>query len=65
MILNNCTRSIEQGISPADIVLKTGHTQNAVDRDLKCYDQVLALAQKKNDAISIGQITGRTLNTVR
>jgi hypothetical protein len=55
----------EQGISPADIVLKTGHTQNAVDRYLKCYDQVLALTKKRHDAISITQITGRSLNTVR
>jgi hypothetical protein len=55
----------EQGISPADIVLKTGHTQNAVDSYIKTYDQVLALATKKHDAISICQITGRSLNTVR
>lgn len=55
----------EQGISPADIVLKTGHTQDAVDRYIKSYGQVLALAQKKHDAISITQITGRSLNTVR
>lgn len=55
----------EQGISPADIVLKTGHTQNAVDRYIKCYDQVLALTKKKHGAISISQITGRSLNTVR
>lgn len=55
----------EQGISPPDIVLKTGHTQNAVDRYIKTYDQVLALNKKKHDAISISQITGRSLNTVR
>jgi hypothetical protein len=55
----------ERGISPADIVLKTGHTQNAVDRYIKGYDQVLALVQKKHDAISISQITGRSMNTVR
>lgn len=55
----------EQAVSPADIVLKTGHTQNAVDRYIKSYDQVLALVQKKHDAISICQITGRSLNTVR
>lgn len=55
----------EQGISPADIVLKTGHTQNAVDRYIKSYDQTLALVRKKHDAISISQITGRSLNTVR
>jgi hypothetical protein len=54
----------EQGISPAQIVLKTGHTQNAVDQYIKTYDQVLQLAKKKHDAISISQITGRTLNTV-
>jgi len=55
----------EQGISPADIVLQTGHTQNAVDRYIKSYDQALALVKKKHDAISITQITGRSLNTVR
>jgi hypothetical protein len=55
----------EQGVSPADIVLKTGHTQNAVDRYIQTYDQVLALVEKKHDAISICQITGRSLNTVR
>jgi hypothetical protein len=55
----------ERGVSPADIVLKTGHTQDAVDRYIKTYDQVLALTQKKNDAVSICQITGRSLNTVR
>jgi hypothetical protein len=55
----------EQGISPADIVLKTGHTQNAVDRYIKSYDQVLALTKKKHGAISISQITGRSMNTVR
>jgi hypothetical protein len=55
----------EQAVSPADIVLKTGHTQEAVDRYIKAYDQVLALVRKKHEAISISQITGRTLNTVR
>lgn len=55
----------EQGISPADIVLKTGHTQYAVDRYIKCYDQILALVQKRHDGISISQITGRSIHTVR
>jgi len=55
----------ERAIAPADIVLKTGHTQDAVDRYIKTYDQVLALVRKKHDAISISQITGRTLNTAR
>lgn len=55
----------EQGISPADIVLKTGHTQNAVDRYIKTYEQTLQLVRKKHDAISICQITGRSMNTIR
>ena len=55
----------ERAISPADIVLKTGHTQNAVDRYIKTYDQVLALVRKNHDAISISQITGWTLHSVR
>jgi len=54
----------EQGVSPAQIVLKTGHSQNAVDRYIKAYDQVLQLAKKKHDAVSISQITGRTINTI-
>jgi hypothetical protein len=55
----------EQAVSPADIVLKTGHTQVAVDRYIKGYDQVLALSRKKHDAVSISQITGRSINVVR
>jgi len=55
----------EQGVSPADIVLKTGHTQGAVDRYLKAYEQVLQLVKKHHNAISICQITGRTMNTNR
>lgn len=55
----------EQAVSPADIVLKTGHTQEAVDRYIKGYDQVLALARKKHDAVSISQVTGRSINVIR
>jgi hypothetical protein len=55
----------EQGISPADIVLKTGHSQTAVDKYIKTYDQVLKLVRKNHDAISITQILGRRMNTVR
>jgi hypothetical protein len=54
----------EQGVSPAHIVLKTGHTQDAVDQYIKTYDQALQLAKKKHNAISISQITGRSLNTI-
>lgn len=55
----------EQGISPADIVLKTGHSQSAVDNYIKSYEQVLKLVRNHHDAISITQILGRRLNTVR
>ncbi len=55
----------EQGISPADIVLKTQHSQSAVDNYIKTYDQVLKLVRKNHDAISITQILGRRMNTVR
>ncbi len=55
----------EQAVSPADIVLKTGHTQTAVDRYIKTYEQVLQLVKKKLDPVSICQITGRSMNTVR
>ena len=55
----------EQGISPADIVLRTGHNQDSVDRYIKSYDQVLNLVQKGHDAITICEVTGRSLNTIR
>jgi hypothetical protein len=55
----------EQAVSPADIVLKTRHTQEAVDRYIKGYDQVLALSRKRHDAASISQITGRSIHVVR
>ena len=55
----------EHGVSPADMVLKTGHTQGAVDRYIKAYEQVLQLVNKRHTAISICQITGRTMNTNR
>ena len=55
----------EQGVSPADIVLKTSHSQQAVDHYIRGYDQVLALAKKGQDAVSISQITGRTVNVIR
>jgi hypothetical protein len=55
----------EQAVSPAEIVLKTGHNQEAVDRYIKGYDQVLALSRKKHDAVSISQITGRSIHVVR
>ncbi len=55
----------EQGMSPGDIVLKTSHSQQAVDHYIRGYDQVLGLVKKGQDAIAISQITGRTINVVR
>lgn len=55
----------EQGISPSDIVLKTGHNQESVDGYLKSYDQVLHLVKSGHSAHSICEITGRSLNTIR
>jgi len=55
----------ENGISPADIVLKTSHIQNAVDRYIKHYEQVKKLLRKGMDEIAIVSITGRSLNFVR
>lgn len=55
----------EQGISPADIVLKTGHSQDAVDRYIKNYEQVKKLIRKGMDEISIKEITRRSLKVVR
>lgn len=55
----------EQGISPADIVLKTSHSQSAVDRYIKQYDQIKKLICKGMDERAIKEITGRTMNVVR
>ena len=51
---------IEQGISPADIVLKTSHSQSAVDRYLKQYEQIKKLKLKGLSEESIKGITGRS-----
>ena len=55
----------EQGISPADIVLKTGHSQDAVDRYIKHYTQIKNLLKKKLDEKAIKEITGRSMKVVR
>ena len=55
----------EQGVSPADIVLKTSHSQNAVDRYIKHYTQVKKLLRKGMDEESIKEITGRSMKVVR
>ncbi len=55
----------EQGISPADIVLKTGHSQDAVDRYIKQYDQIKKLIRKGLDETAIKEITGRSVKVVK
>lgn len=55
----------EQGVSPADIVLKTSHSQEAVDRYIKHYDQIKKLIIKGIDEIAIKEITGRSMKVVK
>jgi len=55
----------EQGISPADIVLKTGHSQDAVDRYIKHYEQVKKLMSKRMNETAIKEITGRSMKVVK
>jgi len=55
----------EQGKSPADIVLNTGHSQDAVDRYIKQYDQIKKLIRKRMDETSIKEITGRSMKVAR
>lgn len=55
----------ENGVSPADIVLKTSHSQTAVDRYIKQYDQIKKLLQKGLSCTAIISISGRSLNTVK
>jgi len=55
----------EQGISPADIVLKTGHSQDAVDRYIKHYEQVKKMIRKGMNEESIKEITGRSMKVIK
>jgi len=55
----------EQGISPADIVLKTGHSQDAVDRYIKHYEQVKKLIRKGMNEESIQEITERSMKVIK
>ena len=55
----------EQGISPADIVLKTSHSQDAVDRYIKQYDQIRKLIEKGLKETEIKDITRRSIKVVR
>ena len=55
----------EQGISPTDIVLKTSHSQEAVDRYLKQYEAIIKMLERGLDEISIKEISGRSMKVVR
>ena len=55
----------EQGISPADIILKTSHSPDAVDRYIKHYTQVKKLIRKRMDETAIKEITGRSMKVVK
>jgi hypothetical protein len=55
----------EQGVSPADIVLRTSHSIDAVDRYIKHYEQVKKLIKRGMDEKAIKSITGRSLNVIR
>ena len=49
----------------ADIVLKTGHSQDVVDRYIKHYEQIKKLIIKGMDEIAIKEITGRSMKVIR
>jgi len=55
----------EQGISPADIVLKTSHSQDAVDRYIKHYNQIKKLINKGLTETEIKDIVRRSMKVVR
>ncbi|MDQ3194305.1 MAG: DUF1670 domain-containing protein, partial [Bacteroidota bacterium] len=55
----------ENGVSPADIVLKTSHSQDAVERYIKHYEQIKKLLQKGLNEKAIVSITGRSLNVIK
>jgi hypothetical protein len=45
--------------------LNTGHSQDAVDRYIKQYDQIKKLTKKRMDETAIKEITGRSMKVVR
>ena len=55
----------EQGVSPADIVLKTSHSQTAVDRYIAQYDQIKKLILKGLGEKEVKDITRRSLKVVK
>lgn len=55
----------EQGVSPADIVLKTSHSQSAVDRYIAQYDQIKRMILMGLKEVEIVNISRRSLKLVR
>jgi len=55
----------EQGLSPADIVLKTSHSQDAVDRYIKQYEQIRKLLKKGLSESEIKDVVRRSIKVVR
>jgi hypothetical protein len=55
----------EQGISPVDIVLKTSHSQDAVDRYIKHYNQIKKLIKKGLSETEIKDIVRRSMKVIR
>lgn len=55
----------EQGVSPADIVLRTSHSQSAVDRYIAQYDQIKRMIIMGLNEVDIKNISRRSLKIVR
>ena len=55
----------DQGISPADIVLKTSHSQEAVDIYIKQYNQIKKMLIKGLSETDIKNISRRSIKVVR
>ncbi len=55
----------EQGVSSADIVLKTSHSQEAVDRYIGQYNQIKKLLIKDLNTKEIRDITRRSMKVVK
>ncbi len=55
----------ENGVSPGGYSIKDIHSQDAVDRYIKQYDQIKKLQKKGLDEKAIVSITGRSLNVVK
>jgi len=52
-------------ISPADIVLKTSHSQDAVDRYIKHYNQIKKLIQKGLSEVEIKDVVRKSMKVER